>query len=140
MKITHVRIKRVITETKLMGIASVTLDDLFVIHDIKILNDGKGGYFIAMPSKKVGNEGFKDVVHPISAPARAVFERILFAGMSRMVGENLMVLDLIQKNGIRQEEFLSQTIEDFSQDQTSKEEPGFANAQDKDEILAWLKS
>ena len=82
MKITHVRIKRVITETKLMGIASVTLDDLFVIHDIKILNDGKGGYFIAMPSKKVGNEGFKDVVHPISAPARAVFERILFAGMS----------------------------------------------------------
>ena len=51
-----------------------------------------------------------------------------------------MVLDLIQKNGIRQEEFLSQTIEDFSQDQTSKEEPGFANAQDKDEILAWLKS
>ena len=138
MKVTHVHMKRVITETKLVGIASVTLDDLFVIHDIKILKDGNGGFFFAMPSKSVKNEGFKDIVHPISAPARGVLEGILFTSMAQMMAENLMVLDLVCKNESGHDEFLKQTVHDF--EQNKQEEPGFANAEDKDEILAWLKS
>lgn len=79
MKITSLRI-RILKNTgnKMQGVASITLDNMIVIHDIKILKN-KEELFLAMPSKKVKPGTFKDLVHPINAPVRDAIERILFA-------------------------------------------------------------
>ncbi len=78
MKITDVRLRKVGEEGKLKAIASVTFDDEFVVHDIKVI-DGQNGLFIAMPSRKIGNGEFRDVAHPLSSETRnrikdAIFE------------------------------------------------------------------
>lgn len=69
MRITDVRVRKVLDEGKMKGVVSITFDDAFVIHDIKII-EGKDGLFIAMPSKKISDEEFKDIAHPINAQAR----------------------------------------------------------------------
>ncbi len=78
MNITNVRLRKVDEEGKLKAIASVTFDDEFVVHDIKVI-DGQNGLFIAMPSRKIGNGEFRDVAHPLSSETRnrikdAIFE------------------------------------------------------------------
>ena len=66
MKITDVRVRLVKNEdSKLKGVASVTFDECFVVHDIKII-DGPDGFFIAMPSRKGKDGTFKDIAHPIN--------------------------------------------------------------------------
>ena len=69
MNITDVRLRKVGEEGKLKAIASVTFDDEFVVHDIKVI-DGQNGLFIAMPSRKIGNGEFRDVAHPLSSETR----------------------------------------------------------------------
>ena len=56
-------------ETKLKGVASITIDDCFVVHDIKVIN-GKDGLFISMPSKKTAEGEHKDIAHPINTETR----------------------------------------------------------------------
>ena len=68
MKITDVRM-RLKDETKLKGVASITIDDCFVVHDIKVI-DGKDGLFISMPSKKTAEGEHKDSAHPINTETR----------------------------------------------------------------------
>ncbi len=68
MKITDVRM-RLKDETKLKGVASITIDDCFVVHDIKVI-DGKDGLFISMPSKKTAEGEHKDIAHPINTETR----------------------------------------------------------------------
>ena len=70
MNITDVRIRRMGEEGKMKAVASVTFDDEFVVHDIKII-DGQNGLFIAMPSRKVGEGDFRDVAHPLKSETRA---------------------------------------------------------------------
>ena len=70
MKLTDVRIRKVDKEdTKLRAVASVTIDDSFVIHDIKVI-EGTDGLFIAMPSRKTKEGEYKDIAHPINAATR----------------------------------------------------------------------
>ncbi|MCI7095299.1 MAG: septation regulator SpoVG [Clostridiales bacterium] len=70
MKFTDVRIRKVDKEdTKLRAVASVTIDDSFVIHDIKVI-EGTDGLFIAMPSRKTKEGEYKDIAHPINAATR----------------------------------------------------------------------
>ena len=69
MKITDVRVRKVPNEGRLCAVASITLDDEFVVHDIKII-EGEKGLFIAMPSKKNGDNQFRDIAHPIKAETR----------------------------------------------------------------------
>ena len=71
MKISEVRIRKVENsdESKLKAVASVTIDECFVVHDIKIIK-GESGMFIAMPSKKDKNGEFKDIAHPINPATR----------------------------------------------------------------------
>ena len=64
MNITDVRIRKISDDGKMRAVASITLDDEFVVHDIKII-DGQNGLFIAMPSKKMSDGAFRDVAHPI---------------------------------------------------------------------------
>lgn len=72
-KVTDVRIRRTYDEGKVKAIISATLDDAYVIHGIKIL-ENENGYFIAMPSKKLKEGEFKDVFHPINSEARQLLQ------------------------------------------------------------------
>ena len=70
LKISDVRVRLVQKEdSKLKAVASMTIDDCFVIHDIKII-EGQEGYFIAMPSRKASDGEYKDIVHPINTETR----------------------------------------------------------------------
>lgn len=69
MEITDVRVKKVDSEGKLKAYVSVTFDDQFVIHNLKVI-DGKNGMFVAMPSRKTNSGEFKDVAHPINSHFR----------------------------------------------------------------------
>jgi len=69
MEITDIRIRRVSSEGKLKAYVTVTFDDCFVIHNVKII-EGKTGVFIAMPSRKTKTGEYKDIAHPISPEFR----------------------------------------------------------------------
>lgn len=69
MEITDVRVRKLSDEGKLRSIVSVTLDNCFVIHDIKLI-EGQNGLFIAMPSRKVAEGKYRDIVHPINSEMR----------------------------------------------------------------------
>ena len=69
MQITDVRIRKVEKEGKMKAVVSITIDDEFVIHDIKII-DGEKGLFIAMPSRKAADGEYRDIAHPINAETR----------------------------------------------------------------------
>jgi stage V sporulation protein G len=69
MEITDVRLRKVETDGRMRAIASITIDDEFVVHDIRVI-DGNEGLFVAMPSKRTPDGEFRDVAHPINANAR----------------------------------------------------------------------
>lgn len=69
MLITDVRIRKISAEGKMKAIVSVTFDNEFVIHDIKVI-EGQNGLFIAMPSRKTPDGEFKDIAHPINTSTR----------------------------------------------------------------------
>ena len=69
MNITDVRIRKVGEEGKMKAIASVTFDDEFVVHDIKVI-EGRNGLFIAMPSRKMSDGDFRDIAHPLLSETR----------------------------------------------------------------------
>lgn len=70
MTITDVRIRKVENGGRKRAVASITIDNEFVVHDISII-DGQNGLFISMPSKRLPNGEYKDIAHPITAEARA---------------------------------------------------------------------
>ena len=69
MNITDVRIRKVSDEGKMKAVVSITFDDEFVVHDIKII-EGQNGLFIAMPSRKMGEVDFRDIAHPLVSETR----------------------------------------------------------------------
>jgi stage V sporulation protein G len=69
MKITDIRVRKLQASGKMKAVVSITLDEVFVIHDIKVI-EGEKGTFIAMPSKKVLDGKYKDIVHPIQTSTR----------------------------------------------------------------------
>ncbi len=76
MEITDVRLRRVNTEGRMKAIASITIDDEFVVHDIRII-DGNNGMFVAMPSKRTPDGEFRDIAHPIKAETREKIQAIV---------------------------------------------------------------
>ncbi|MFI3209921.1 MAG: septation regulator SpoVG [Peptostreptococcaceae bacterium] len=73
MNITDVRVRKLTDEGKMKCIVSITFENLFVVHDIKVI-EGHNGLFIAMPSRKVGEGSFRDIAHPINVEMRQVLE------------------------------------------------------------------
>ncbi|MDR0433826.1 MAG: septation regulator SpoVG [Gracilibacteraceae bacterium] len=69
MDITDVRLRKVNTDGRLKAVVSVTFDNEFVVHDMKVV-DGANGLFVAMPSRKTSEGEFRDIAHPISAATR----------------------------------------------------------------------
>ena len=77
MKITSVNVRKIEKEgSRMKGIASVSLDDSFAIHDIRII-EGDNGLFIAMPSRKTATGGYRDIAHPINQEVRQLFEETI---------------------------------------------------------------
>ncbi|MBU3100996.1 MULTISPECIES: septation regulator SpoVG [Clostridium] len=94
MEITDVRIRKIATEGKMKAIVSITFDNEFVVHDIKVI-EGQSGLFIAMPSRKTPDGEFKDIAHPINTQTR---EKIQTA-----------ILDEYEK--VRNEESVARVVE-----------------------------
>ena len=78
MTITDIRIKRVSTEGKMKAVVSVTFDDAFVVHDIKVI-EGQDKLFTAMPSRKTPEGEYKDIAHPINSEMRTQLEQQIVA-------------------------------------------------------------
>ena len=78
MEITDIRVRKVNSASKLKAVASVTFDDCFAVHDIKII-EGPENLFIAMPSRKTPSGEFKDIVHPINAEMRETLQNAIIA-------------------------------------------------------------
>jgi len=76
VNITEVRAKRIDGDNRLVGIAAITIDNCFVVHELRII-EGKNGLFVAMPSRKMPNGDYKDVAHPINSETRAMIEQIV---------------------------------------------------------------
>lgn len=76
MKITDVRVRKMAKEGKLKAVVSITMDDEFVVHDIKVI-EGEKGFFIAMPSKKTLDGEYRDIAHPINSGTRERIQSII---------------------------------------------------------------
>ena len=76
MQITDVRVRKITKDGKMKAVVSITLDDEFVVHDIKVL-EGDKGLFIAMPSKKASDGEYRDIAHPINSSARGSIQKII---------------------------------------------------------------
>ncbi len=76
MDITDVRVRMINRDRKMKAVVSITIDDVFVIHDIKII-EGEKGIFIAMPSRKTSEGDYKDIAHPINSDTRNIIQDII---------------------------------------------------------------
>ena len=76
MQITDVRIRRVEKEGKMKAVVSITIDEEFVVHDIKII-EGEKGLFIAMPSRKAADGEYRDIAHPINSGTRERIQKLI---------------------------------------------------------------
>ena len=76
MQITDVRIRKVEKEGKMKAVVSITIDEEFVVHDIKII-EGEKGLFIAMPSRKAADGEYRDIAHPINSNTRERIQKLI---------------------------------------------------------------
>lgn len=86
MTITDVRIRKIAKEGKMKAVVSITLDDEFVVHDIKVI-EGEKGLFIAMPSKKSADGEYRDIAHPINSSTRDGIQKIILEGYEKALSE-----------------------------------------------------
>ena len=92
MIITDVRIRKIATEGKMKAIVSVTFDNEFVVHDIKVI-EGQNGLFIAMPSRKTPDGEFKDIAHPINTDTREKMQSSILAAYEEAMQEDVNVVN-----------------------------------------------
>lgn len=86
MRITDVRVRMVNKSSKMKAVVSVTIDDVFVVHDIKVI-EGEKGMFIAMPSRKAGDGEYKDIAHPINSETRDMLQDIVLESFQKELEE-----------------------------------------------------
>ena len=86
MQITDVRVRKVAKEGKLKAVVSITMDEEFVVHDIKVI-EGEKGLFIAMPSKKAVDGEYRDIAHPINSEPREKIQSIILENYEKVLEE-----------------------------------------------------
>ncbi len=87
MKITDVRVRKVTKQGKMRAIVSVTFENEFVVHDIKVI-EGESGLFIAMPSKKSTDGEYRDIAHPINSDMRKVLQDTILEAYDKAAAED----------------------------------------------------
>jgi len=86
MQITDVRVRKVTKEGKMKAVVSITMDDEFVVHDIKVI-EGEKGLFIAMPSRKATDGEYRDIAHPINSQTRDMIQKIILEKYKTVMDE-----------------------------------------------------
>ncbi|WP_287713244.1 septation regulator SpoVG [Blautia sp.] len=86
MNITDVRVRRVAKEGKMKAVVSITIDEEFVVHDIKVI-EGEKGLFIAMPSRKATDGEYRDIAHPINSETRERIQGIILEKYEQVLAE-----------------------------------------------------
>ena len=84
MNITDVRVRKVAKEGKMKAVVSITIDDEFVVHDIKVI-EGEKGLFIAMPSRKATDGEYRDIAHPINSTTRTEILNIILTNYEETI-------------------------------------------------------
>ncbi len=92
MEVTDVRLRRVQTDGRMRAIASITLDDEFVVHDIRVI-DGNNGLFVAMPSKRTPDGEFRDIAHPINSETRNKLQEVVLSAYHASSEEDALQLE-----------------------------------------------
>ena len=92
MEVTDVRLRRVETDGRMRAIASITLDNEFVVHDIRVI-DGNTGLFVAMPSKRTPDGEFRDIAHPINSGTRSKIQESVLAAYADSEGVVVEILE-----------------------------------------------
>lgn len=95
MEITDVRVRKVAKEGKMKAVVSITFDNEFVVHDIKVI-EGEKGLFIAMPSRKALDGEFRDIAHPINSETREKLQKAIL--------EKYETISLAEQNEVYQED------------------------------------
>jgi stage V sporulation protein G len=84
LRVTDVRIRKLNSEGKMRAVVSVTFDDEFVVHDIRVI-EGQNGMFIAMPSRRTPDGQFKDIAHPINSETREIIQNAILDGYNEFL-------------------------------------------------------
>ena len=87
MQITDVRVRKVAKEGKMRAVVSITIDDVFVVHDIKVI-EGEKGLFIAMPSRKASDGEYRDIAHPINSETRDKIQSLILEKYQEVASED----------------------------------------------------
>lgn len=87
MQITGIRVRKITKEGKMKAVVSVTFDEIFVVHDIKVI-EGEKGLFIAMPSRRSGDGEYRDIAHPINSEMRDKLQKEILEKYEEAVKEN----------------------------------------------------
>ncbi len=88
MQITDVRVRKITKEGKMRAVVSITIDNEFVIHDIKVI-EGDKGLFIAMPSRKSSDGEYRDIAHPINSETREAIQNLIISRYEQSVEEEV---------------------------------------------------
>ena len=86
MNITDVRVRKVAKEGKMKAVVSITMDEEFVVHDIKVI-EGEKGLFIAMPSRKAADGEYRDIAHPINSTTRDRIQTLILDKYQEVMNE-----------------------------------------------------
>ncbi len=86
MQITDIKVRKINADGRMKAVVSVTFDDAFVVHDIKVI-EGQEKLFIAMPSRKTPDGEFKDIAHPINAEMRELLQNMILAKYEESLAE-----------------------------------------------------
>ena len=96
MTITDVRVRKITKEGKMKAVVSITLDDEFVVHDIKVI-EGEKGLFIAMPSKKSADGEYRDIAHPINSSTRELIQKTILESYEKALLEPDETVEVLDK-------------------------------------------
>jgi stage V sporulation protein G len=96
MQITDVRIRKIAADGKMKAIVSVTFDNEFVVHDIKVI-EGQNGLFIAMPSRKTPDGEFKDIAHPINTQTRERIQNAILEEYAKVKTEDVETGEFVEQ-------------------------------------------
>lgn len=107
MQITDVRLRRVNSDGRMKAIASITIDDEFVVHDIRVI-DGNNGMFVAMPSKRTPDGEFRDIAHPISSATREKIQTAVLEAYHRELTDDELELVNSEVISVENEEMIEE--------------------------------
>ena len=125
MEITDVRLRKIETEGKLRAYVSITFDDSFVVHDLRVI-DGNKGMFVAMPSKRLPNGDHKDIAHPINTEIREKIQNAVLDVYNRELEEapHPKVEPKVEEEVVEEEvvESKEEEVEEAVEETTTEEE------------------